>query len=963
MSRWWRVGRSSTFAWLAVSLLACGNGAKEREVAPSPGPAGVPAARTIAARTPREAIAPLRAVGPASSLLARASRPSPQPDGFRVARAPHAGWVAPPGIVTTLPRRADGATRVALEATPEVWIEIRPRGAASVAHAEVDGALVALDASPETDVVMVADATSFEELRVLRGPAAPKSAEYELRVGPGVADVRAIDGRVEVVDRRGLVRLVSDVAWAIELASSLTRAGDARTLRLALPTGAYRYPIVVDPGWKKTTTSLSHSHRPARAFTLPSGKVLVVGEADTTPDLWDPAVDYFFAAGKPADNHGNGVAAQVPDGTVFLLGGYGVAGETRLVEAYDAAADKWTTKAQLPDARSYAAVTTLAGPKLFVSGGYSSSLPGALKLTRIYDVGGDAWSNGPDLKIARQKHEQVALPDGRVVIAGGYDGTHALSLAEIYDPVAATTALVASMHKQRKNPTAIGIAGGKVLVAGGSDDAGYVSTSEIYDPTANTWTEIATAGAYTIASGTGVVALPSGRILSLGYAAVGGCNAATWIFDPANPSAGWTSAGNFAGAVGAVCETRPTLLTSGTVFALDAYTGNAGLYVEALANGAACTSSFDCVSGNCVDGVCCDTACAGACQACNVTGKVGTCSTAPAGKPVGARSCPGAGACQGTCDGALTVCVLPGVATECKAARCASDTFTAASHCDGAGGCVDATTATACAPYACTATGCKTTCASQADCAAGLACSGGVCGAPSDAGSDAGDAGSDAIVEAGADAIADAPAPPVPAKPTVGDVQRCAHDAECGTGHCVEGICCDTACEERCHSCALLGTAGKCTLEPIGVDLKNDCGAALSCTGTCDGAGQCIGAGAGTQCERTRCIGPTTGVGPAYCPAAGAKCADDAVTEFECAPYVCEPALGACRTSCGSSNDCANGTSCDVDTRSCVANAPSQADSGCAMGAGGHGGALALSSCAALALIAARRRRRRAGTR
>src|SRR5207253_2866032 len=72
--------------------------------------------------------------------------------------------------------------------------------------------------------------------------------------------------------------------------------------------------------------------------------------------------------------------------------------------------------------------------------------------------------------------------------------------------------------------------------------------------------------------------------------------------------------------------------------------------------------------------------------------------------------------------------------------------------------------------------------------------------------------------------IAEVGAPKLAPTPTVPDIQRCAKDAECATGHCVEGVCCDTACTDRCHSCALLTNPGVCTLEPIGVDLKNECG-------------------------------------------------------------------------------------------------------------------------------------------
>lgn len=66
--------------------------------------------------------------------------------------------------------------------------------------------------------------------------------------------------------------------------------------------------------------------------------------------------------------------------------------------------------------------------------------------------------------------------------------------------------------------------------------------------------------------------------------------------------------------------------------------------------GASCTSANQCSSGQCVDGVCCNTACSGLCQACNVSGSVGTCTAVPSGldpanECAGALTCNGAGGC------------------------------------------------------------------------------------------------------------------------------------------------------------------------------------------------------------------------------------------------------------------------------------------------------------------------------
>jgi hypothetical protein len=43
-------------------------------------------------------------------------------------------------------------------------------------------------------------------------------------------------------------------------------------------------------------------------------------------------------------------------------------------------------------------------------------------------------------------------------------------------------------------------------------------------------------------------------------------------------------------------------------------------------------AAAECATNYCVDGVCCDAPCINACKACNLTDKVGTCSSLPAGQ-------------------------------------------------------------------------------------------------------------------------------------------------------------------------------------------------------------------------------------------------------------------------------------------------------------------------------------------
>jgi hypothetical protein len=92
-------------------------------------------------------------------------------------------------------------------------------------------------------------------------------------------------------------------------------------------------------------------------------------------------------------------------------------------------------------------------------------------------------------------------------------------------------------------------------------------------------------------------------------------------------------------------------------------------------NGQACTAASGCASGFCVDGVCCDGACTGACKACNLTGRVGTCTPQAAGSDPDSECSQGTGVCKSSCDG-VGACAFP------LGLSCGSCLV-----CDGAGAC------------------------------------------------------------------------------------------------------------------------------------------------------------------------------------------------------------------------------------------------------------------------------------
>lgn len=98
--------------------------------------------------------------------------------------------------------------------------------------------------------------------------------------------------------------------------------------------------------------------------------------------------------------------------------------------------------------------------------------------------------------------------------------------------------------------------------------------------------------------------------------------------------------------------------------------------------GETCDAATDtCEAGYCVDGFCCDRLCEGQCQACDVSGAEGTCTTVT-GQPRGGRgACAGDGTvCAGACDGKNpSACTYP--TTVCREESCSDGVRTEAATC------------------------------------------------------------------------------------------------------------------------------------------------------------------------------------------------------------------------------------------------------------------------------------------
>jgi hypothetical protein len=135
----------------------------------------------------------------------------------------------------------------------------------------------------------------------------------------------------------------------------------------------------------------------------------------------------------------------------------------------------------------------------------------------------------------------------------------------------------------------------------------------------------------------------------------------------------------------------------------------------------------------------------------------------------------------------------------------------------------------------------------------------------------------------------------------------CTSPTLCPSGSCVDGVCCDRACDGQCEACDVAGNVGACTLvngAPHGT--RPACAGSGLCQGACDGANAtaCSFPVAGTECVHAQC---TNGVATtaAFCDGVGAC---GASTTTNCGAYACGPIQ--CLTSCTSALECASGHVC-----------------------------------------------------
>ncbi len=774
----------------------------------------------------------------------------------------------------------DVAVAFALEGVDDAAIEIA--GGVAIYRAALGGA----------SLVHRVRATGVEDFVFFPARPARESVSYRLELGEAVAGLRLVARTLEVVDARGVPRLRVEPPYVLGASGArhpaeLAIAGcevdrDRRAPWRRLPTApgarsceltvswegaAVEYPALLDPVW--TTTANQMIGRSGHtSTTLPSGEVLLAGGFDASGAALDSAEMFcppelcglgIFGAALPGAlqtaRGGHTATLLATNDRVLVTGGRTQAiGGTVLgsAEIYDVGPQSFRTVDAMSAARVEHTATRLgaaAGDKVLVAGGVS------LATAELFDPVSEIFEAPLNMTGKRRAHVAVLAGNGKVLLAGGIDDQLALAVshADLYDPTAGTFAKSAdNMTSVRAFAAAARLedAQGSVLITGGRNESGFTfETAEIYRPSTDTFQSQLIQMQTKRAFHTATTLLGEGKVLLTG--GFDGANdlANTEVFDLLSPNA-FTLATTMSFARS---RHAASLLNNGQVLVTGGETAPEH-YGEILqrADGDPCTDAGECKSGVCFrqepadpEGICCDQPCDDICESC-----------------LGAKT----GLGDGTC---ALVPAGTGTKTDCQ------QDVEFELVCD-ANGNVVAGQIQLCAPYACIATRCRDDqdgCTTNGDCSAdGWCTAAGKCAPKQDVGTEC-----------------------------EGDDDQC-KAVDGVSGHCVDGRCCNAACDGQCEACDLPGSPGFCgQVEGPPRPQKPACdGTGTECEGTCGTKT--------TECDYLpKACGTGTCAGGVY---SGGVCHQEAngacgTAEISCEAYACDADGKACLTSCTTTAECA----------------------------------------------------------
>jgi N-acetylneuraminic acid mutarotase len=211
-------------------------------------------------------------------------------------------------------------------------------------------------------------------------------------------------------------------------------------------------------------------------------------------EAYDPAADAWTTkAPMPSKRETRGTNNAVVDGKLFVIGGNAEGRCSNLNEAYDPVTDSWMRRAPMPTPRCHLAVVALSG-LIYAVGGTNTNGSIEYDTVEVYYPATDTWTTAAPMPSGRQDLGAVTLDGVLYALGGGNPALNSggeLNIVESYDPIMNTWTTRAPMQTPR-SAMAVGVLNGMIIVVGGNTNEKASRAVEVYDPKRDSWTSLTT---------------------------------------------------------------------------------------------------------------------------------------------------------------------------------------------------------------------------------------------------------------------------------------------------------------------------------------------------------------------------------------------------------------------------------------------------------------------------------------
>jgi N-acetylneuraminic acid mutarotase len=209
----------------------------------------------------------------------------------------------------------------------------------------------------------------------------------------------------------------------------------------------------------------------------------VVEAYDAATDSWTPK------ANLPQELCGE-TAGTVNDKMYVIGGSTSILGTGYVVDSvyeYNPVSDSWTSKSKIPTPLMAAAAAVVDG-KIYVIGGAPFGMNSAYKSVYEYNPAIDIWTKKTDMYTARLLASATVV-DGKIYVFGGAANLYGtgFSAVEVYDPSADTWAVKGPMPIPRATHVSSAVNGNIYIFTGALRPGSVYNDVLEYNPTLDTW--------------------------------------------------------------------------------------------------------------------------------------------------------------------------------------------------------------------------------------------------------------------------------------------------------------------------------------------------------------------------------------------------------------------------------------------------------------------------------------------